>query len=144
MKSFPECEEYRTDPKIVLGEKRSKIIFLNPKRNKVLVIEVDGCAIKDDKILRCDYAIVPCDRVEIYVELKGGDISHALKQIESTIRIISDSVKEVKKYCFIVSTRVPALTTSLQNSQIQFKNKFNANLKVKCTQLEFNLNEAIK
>ena len=120
MKSLPECEEDRCDKKIVLKEKRSKITFLNPNQEKILIIKVDGCAISDNETLRCDYALMPSDEVEIYVELKGSDIVHAFKQIESTIRLLSDNPKKIKKLCFVVSTHVPKYTTTIQKLKIQF------------------------
>lgn len=126
MKSLPECEEYRTDTKIVLQENRSKITFLNPNQDKILTIKIDGCVISDNNVLRCDYAIVLSNEVEIYIELKGSDISHAVKQIESTIKLLWEDPKKRRKLCFVVSTRVPRQTTRVQNLQSQFKKNFNA------------------
>jgi hypothetical protein len=139
MKSFPECERYRSDPKIVLEENRSKITFLNPNQDKVLEIKVDGCAIKDDETLRCDYALVPPSEVEIYIELKGSDVLHAVKQIESTINLLSINSQKAKKLCFVVSTRVPKQTTSIQQLQSQFKKKFNASFRIKNIQDVYDL-----
>jgi hypothetical protein len=133
MKSFPDCEQYRSDAKIVLQENKSKITFLNPNKHQILQIQVDGCAIKDHETFRCDYALVPSSEIEIYVELKGSDILHAIEQIESTIQLLSEHVKKIKKLCFVVSTRVPKQTTSIQQIQTRFKKKFNASFKVKNT-----------
>jgi len=143
MKSLPECEEYKSDARLVLQENRSKITFLNPNQDQVLIIRVDDCVIKDNEILGCDYAIVPCDEVEIYVELKGSDISHAVKQIESTIRLLSDNPQKIKKLCFVVSTRVPKQSTSVQQLQSQFKKKFNASFRIKNIQDSYDLSGAI-
>jgi len=142
MKSLPECEEYKSDARLVLQENKSKITFLNPNQDQVLIIRVDGCVIKDNKILRCDYAIVPCDEIEIYVELKGSDISHAVKQIESTIKFLSDNPQKIKKLCFVVSTRVPKQSTSVQQLQSQFKKKFNASFRIKNIQDSYDLSGA--
>jgi hypothetical protein len=139
MKSFPACEEYRNDVKIVLQENRSKILFLNPCQENILVIKVDGCIVSDNETLRCDYALVPSNEVEIYVELKGSDVLHAVKQIESTIGLLSDDSKNIKKLCFVVSTRVPKQTTSVQQLQTYFKKKFNASFRIKNIQAEYNL-----
>ncbi|MDX2253902.1 MAG: hypothetical protein NW214_00145 [Pseudanabaenaceae cyanobacterium bins.39] len=146
MRSLPACEEQKNDKKIVLQESKSKITFLNPNQDKVLVIEIDGCVITDDNILRCDYAIVPCDEVEIYeiyIELKGSGILHAVKQIESTINLLSDNPKKIRKLCFIVSTRVPKQTTSVQQLQSQFKKKFNAGFRIKNIQDVYDLSTFI-
>jgi hypothetical protein len=143
MRSLPECEEYKTDAKIVLQENKSKITFLNADRNKILIIKVDDCVIKEGETLRCDYAIIPCDEVEIYVELKGSDILHAVKQIESTISLLSSNPQRIRKLCFIVSTRVPKQTTSTQQLQSQFKKKFNASFRIKNIQDSCDLSSAI-
>jgi hypothetical protein len=143
MKSLSECEEYKSDARLVLQENKSKITFLNPNQDQVLIIRVDGCVIKDNEILRCDYAIVPCDEIEIYVELKGSNISHAVKQIESTIKLLSDNPQKIKKLCFVVSTRVPKQSTSVQQLQSQFKKKFNASFRIKNIQDNYDLSGAI-
>jgi len=143
MKSLLECEEYRSDTKIVLKENRGKITFLNQNQDKILVIKVDGCVITSNEILRCDYALIPCDEIEIYVELKGSDISHAVKQIESTIELLSENPQKIKKLCFIVSTCVPKQTTSVQQLQIRFKRKFNASFRIKNIRDECDLNASI-
>lgn len=133
MKSCLGCEEYKDDKKIVLSENRSKLTFLNPKRDKIRIIKVDGCAIVDNKTLRCDYLLVPTNKVEIYVELKGSKIKHAVEQIESTIRLLSDNPQKIKKLCFVVSTRVPKLTTTIQQLKIKFSKHYNASLIVNNT-----------
>jgi len=121
MKTLPECAQDRCDTKIVLQENKNKITFLNPNQDKILTIKVDGCVISDNETLRCDYALMPSDEVEIYVELKGSDIVHAVEQIKSTIRLLSDNPQKIKKLCFVVSTRVPKQTTNIQQLQSQFK-----------------------
>jgi hypothetical protein len=143
MKSFPKCEEYRHDTKIVLQENKSKISFLNPDKETILIIKVDGCVVSDNETLRCDYALVPSDEVEIYVELKGSDISHAVKQIESTIGLLSEDSQKIKKLCFVVSTRVPKQTTSIQQFQTRFRKKFNASFRIKNIQDEYNLSASV-
>jgi hypothetical protein len=139
MKRFPKCEKHRNDARIVLQENRSKITFLNPLKENIIEIKVDGCAIDDPETLRCDYALIPCDDVEIYIELKGSDIPHAVKQLESTIQLISDDHRKTKKLCFVVSTRVPKQTTTIQKLQSHFKTKFNASFRVKNIQDEYDL-----
>jgi hypothetical protein len=143
MKSLPKCEKYKCDKKIVLRANKSKITFLNPNQDQILKIEVDGCAISDNETLRCDYALIPSDEVEIYVELKGSDIDHAVEQIKSTIRLLSDNPQKIKKLCFVVSTRVPKQTTTIQQLQSQFKKNFNASFRVKNIQDEYDLSTKV-
>jgi hypothetical protein len=143
MKRFPKCENYKTDKKISLEENKCKITFLNPNQDNILIVDVDGCAIDDNETLRCDYALVPFDEIEIYVELKGSDISHAVKQLESTISLLSNNPQTIKKLCFIISTRVPKQTTSIQQLQSQFKKKFNASFRIKNIQDEYDLSTLV-
>ena len=143
MKSSPECAEDRCDKKIVLQENKSKITFLNPNQEKILIIKVDGCEISGNETLRCDYALIPSDEVEIYVELKGSDIVHAVEQIKSTIRLLSDNPQKIKKLCFVVSTRVPKQTTNIQQLQSLLKKNFNASFRVKNIQDEYDLSTKV-
>ena len=129
--------------KIVLQEKKSKITFLNQNQDKILIIKVDGCAIGDNETLRCDCALMPSDEVEIYVELKGSDIVHAVEQIKSTIRLLSDNPQKIKKLCFVVSTRVPKQTTNIQQLQSQFKKNFNASFRAKNIQYEHDISTKV-
>ncbi len=128
MKSFPSCEHWRSDKIITIQENRSKIYFLNPEQWQIRKLKIDGCAIKDNVTSRCDYGLVPCDGVEIYVELKGRDVSGAVKQIISTIQEISSNPKTIKKLCFVISTQVSIPQTDQQNYQKRLKKDFNAHL----------------
>lgn len=143
MKRFPKCELCKTDKKIPLEENKCKITFLNPNQDKILIVNVDGCAIDDNETLRCDYALVPFKGIEIYVELKGSDVLHAVKQLETTISLLSDNPQIIKKLCFVISTRVPKQTTSIQQLQSQFKKKFNASFRIKNIQDEYDLSTLV-
>lgn len=142
MKSFPGCEKEKTDKQIVLQENKSKITFLNPNGIKVRKIRVDGCVIQDNESLRCDYLLILSldnQELEIYVELKGSDVRHAVEQLESTIKTLSDDIQKKKKLCFVVSTRVPRQGTDIQGIQSRFKKNFNASFRVKSGQDTYDL-----
>jgi hypothetical protein len=138
----PECQEDNSNPKIPIEEHKSKITFLNPDRITVIKIKVDGCVIKkDDPALRCDYVLIPRDDIEIYIELKGHAINHAVDQIKSTIKKLSGNPTKLRKLCFIISTRVPKQGTDIQKLQVQFKKEFNASFRVKNTPDTYNLRD---
>ncbi len=145
----PECRENTSNPKILVKENRSEITFLNPDRIKVVKIKVDGCVIKKDSPdLRCDYMLLIPKKdntkevdIEIYIELKGCAVNHAVDQIKSTIRKLSASPAKSRKFCFIISTRVPKQGTDIQKLQIQFKKEFNASFRVKNTPDTYNLRD---
>lgn len=71
----------------VCGEKRSKYaLFLNPKMEGWRY-QVDGYIITDGD--KCDALILVKDGddfAEIFVELKGSDVSHAITQLEETLK----------------------------------------------------------
>ncbi|MBD2484655.1 hypothetical protein [Planktothrix sp. FACHB-1365] len=133
-KRFPECEKIISDKRITRKENQSQIIIENPNQFKVCVVQVDGCAIKEG--LRCDYLVIPDQQdikrtLEIYIELKGSKILHAIEQLEATIKQLSDDPAKQKKVCIIISTRCPLATTEIQNFKRDFKKKYNATLEVK-------------
>ncbi|MFA4851684.1 MAG: hypothetical protein WC868_07535 [Bacteroidales bacterium] len=136
MNSFEDCEKIKTDRYIVLHEKKSKITFVNKARLKVRKILIDGCVIKNNEI-RCDYLVIRQPDEEIYVELKGSDVSHAIKQIENTIVKVSHNAKSLDKYCFIISTRCPLISPEIQNHKLYFKRRYNSFLIIKNSPYEF-------
>src|SRR3954452_2741140 len=95
---------------IALKEKGKKITFRNPACNTVIKVQVDNCAITTGK--KCDWLIVDCRGVEFYVELKGTDISTAIKQLTESIKALSADPHKCQKHSFVVCSEVaPAITT---------------------------------
>jgi len=133
-KRFPECEKIVSDKRITRKENQSQIIIENPNQFKVCVVQVDGCAIKEG--LRCDYLVIPDQQdikkvIEIYIELKGSKILHAIEQLEATIKKLSYDPAKQEKVCIIISTRCPLTTPEIQKFKLRFKKTYNAKLEVK-------------
>ncbi len=85
-----ECSFVRHKKILLAGKKTTKLHLLNPTAREVEKIEVDGCAITEGR--RCDWLILVQDRKpheEIYVELKGSKIHHAVEQLEAAIQKLS-------------------------------------------------------
>src|SRR6266702_1014909 len=122
------CDERISHKKIKLsGPRTSTVYLLNPKKRKVEQIEVDGCAITQG--LRCDWLVRTTDvgsQEEIFVELKGSDIEHAIKQIEATIPQLSSDQKLGQKRCVVASTRNPLAGTDISRHKIRLKKLYNA------------------
>src|SRR5438045_331972 len=104
-----ECSAFHQHKKIVLdGKRTTKFYLLNPSQRRVEQIVVDDCAIMAGQ--RCDWLIRLNDdtsKEEIYVELKGSDVYHAVEQLRSTIPQLSANSSKFKKRCFVVFTRNP-------------------------------------
>lgn len=94
-----QCVRVRKDPIIVLEEKKCKLYIDNPNRKDVTVVQIDGCAIADNND-KCDKAY-SCNGQDHFVELKGSNINHAIKQLEKSIEILGTPDK-TKTYAEIV------------------------------------------
>jgi hypothetical protein len=136
MKDFGKCERVREDTKIVItdpgsGNNRSKFRLENPNQLKIREVKVDDCVIKQG--MRCDYLVIAPEQ-EIYIELKGSDVKHAVEQLATTIghkHIKQLTDKSSLKLCFIASTRCPINSTEIQNLKKKFKQKYQAKLTIK-------------
>lgn len=84
------CEFCDTRKNIPFRDKGNKQEYrvLNDNENIVCKIRVDDCLIKDGS--KCDYLAIKCHKNIIkslyFIELKGSDLTQALKQIEATIK----------------------------------------------------------
>ncbi|BES59778.1 hypothetical protein DCPSUM001_00220 [Dysgonomonas capnocytophagoides] len=125
------CSTTVTDSLIKCEENRSKIIFENTARKEIKKIIVDGCQITDNTP-KCDNLLIDTTTdIEYFVELKGHDIPHALRQIEATMTRLSKSLKKQDKFCFIISVRCPLSGADIQQKQKEYRAKYNATLIIK-------------
>ena len=126
------CAQCTTDSNIKFEERKKKIVFHNPHHKECLKIQVDGCAIKvGDK---CDNLLkegkADQQGSEYYVELKGEDVGHAMKQIIKTIQTIHNDSSPVM--AFIICTNVsPKLSTEVQRFRKQMKEKYNGTVVIR-------------
>ena len=134
MKDFGNCETENSNSNIVItdsGSKnnRSKFRLDNPQRASIRVVQVDDCAIT--KGIRCDYLLILLDGQELYIELKGSDVRHAVEQIVESINQLTCHQQCTFKWCFIASTRCPINSTEIQILKKKFKKNYNAKLIIK-------------
>ena len=109
-------------------KRKSELRLINTDKVESTTIHVDGCEITDG--IRCDYLHLAKD-LEIFIELKGQDLQHAIKQIERTIDLLSSDAKKLEKISYIICTRSPMTSTEIQNYNKQFKKKYNSRLIIK-------------
>lgn len=129
---FEKCTA-TSNNKIVVAEERSKQLrIINPKEKRISKIQIDGCLITDDS-LKCDYVFEINNPVSkaIYLELKGTDIPHSIKQLKSTLQLLKGKHKKVEKDCIVVCYSVPRTTPKIQNFKLEFKRSFDANLHIR-------------
>ena len=126
MTSIPDhCIKKKSDPLIVFSEKKSKITFENPMQNKYFAIQVDGCVFNSKDGVKCDKLLESEKYADQYfVELKGGETSEAVKQLEVTIDKLPARLGEAKRMAFAVfSNTCPKCDTTRQAIEKRFKNK---------------------
>lgn len=110
---------------------------MNPKRNTIQIIHVDGCAINGNAS-RCDYIIIERNQLCHIIELKGKDISHALAQILATITYFKGklfSATDVLQ-CYIVCSGAPAMSASNGAKKLAFKRQTGINPMIKCGSIQ--------
>ena len=76
------------DSNIKFEEQKSKITFVNKSKKSCLKVDVDGGVIPSNtRAARCDKLLVEESALLFcFVELKGGDIEHAIEQLEASLK----------------------------------------------------------
>lgn len=121
------CKTESTQKIFVYAEQRSTLRLINKNQVKSIKIDVDGCAITSG--LRCDFMHI-ANNTEMYIELKGTDIGHAIEQIKKTICTLGNSLVK-DKICFIICVRSPLASTEIQTLQREFRKTHKSNLIIK-------------
>ena len=112
-----DCLEFSDNRKIVNVEENSrKFVGLNSKQKLFALYHVDGCIIIDGQ--KCDYLLLNCSELIAYlIELKGSDLIHAVRQINTTLNhLLGDLADFTKINARIVLTKVN--TPDLKSSDL--------------------------
>ncbi len=117
---------------ISVSENSMRFEIINNRRQNYFIIRIDGCQICGEE-QRCDYVIVEEVNTCYFIELKGSDVSHAVKQLSNTIKLLIsntficnyDSIE-----CYIVCSQSPSMTASAQSDILLFK-RIHRNVKIK-------------
>ena len=138
---------------ISLNENNRYFILHNDCKKEIQKVTVDKCLGIIGK--QCDFLLIIEELgIEIYVELKGNKIGHALAQLEATLQNLAEG-KDVKRYCYIVARKVnPSEFSGRQSKKKKRKqspqpevkriqNKYNALVDWKSGKLEKRLSKLI-
>lgn len=106
---FKDCQQYAGEnqniPTAKERREKSEYRVKNPSRKYIVKLLVDNCLIKREGN-KCDYLYIDCNDKTVYlVELKGGDLSHAITQIEGTISLLNGFLVNFKIVARIVLTK---------------------------------------
>ena len=75
---------------------------------------------------------------EHFVELKGTDVAHALKQLDGTILKLTDKANKTKKvFAYVVCTNIaPQISGFVQKMKAKFFTQYKAKLDIRERRLE--------
>ncbi len=111
-------------------ENRSIFRVHNKNNRRLQRHQVDGCRIVNG--IKCDWLLVDEDtRTEIFIELKGSDVDHAVNQICASASQLSSAPK--KKWGYVICTKNPMSSTEVQNLTKQVAKSHGLKLRVKKT-----------
>lgn len=117
-----------TKPVVVEGEHGRKFTLTVPKSATVEKIRIDEGLVRGNQSKKCDWAIKvnPGSREHFFfVELKGGDLAHAVRQLESSI-IELKHLHEFygnKQAHAVCSRIIPSFSSQFQVAVKNFKDK---------------------
>lgn len=102
------------------------------------VYAIDGGIIKDDNIVKCDkLVLLDLDNqmlFELFVELKGGNIQHAIEQVEATLNnpLFKDSAVKIRQ-ARIIGRKIPSNTGNsiTEKAKKKFMSRYNCRLEFK-------------
>ena len=123
-----KCEDKHTEERFSVSEQRSEVIFLNPLKQAVRHITVDGCVFKDTDGKRCDHLVnVSEANLSVLVELKGSDMATAFEQLIITQGHLADHINR-RKHWIICYSGSPRFDTNIQNLTLQARRESQAKL----------------
>ncbi|MDR2755294.1 MAG: hypothetical protein LBC20_06270 [Planctomycetaceae bacterium] len=116
---------------IVCEERASKYVYKYKSGETLLKLHVDGGLISDQNILKCDYLLLNYTTINektcyhsIFIELKGSDLTHACKQIWTTIENLGNDLKGSKLHARIVLSKVPKIDIQVNQLKESLMKKY--------------------
>ncbi len=119
----------------VCEEKGKRYNLVNDKGYTVILFHVDGGMISGEPdVKKCDFLYVVNDQEKptaIFVELKGKDIYHAVRQVKETIDRYGTALQR-RIYARIVCNAVPRLYNdpSISNLRKELMKRYHGNLSI--------------
>jgi len=126
---------------IVFKDKKNPqtLYFDNSKIFEVIEVVVDSGLIKSEQEqCKCDFFLYVSDpnyeeSREHYIELKGTDLDHAIKQISETIKFLENNYSlnlQNKRKGYIICNKCPMASTQTQRFQLKMRKDFKLELKI--------------
>lgn len=102
-----ECIEFDEERKVCIAFEKGKTYRLNNNSSyNIRKVKVDKCIEQGIGEKRCDYLMeIKSIKRVIFIELKGGDLAHALKQLYSSITLLKNEFGNFRIDARIVGSR---------------------------------------
>jgi hypothetical protein len=135
-----ECSRAITDSKIKMSDPRStSAVFDNPGRMMYRLTRFDGCVVNNQRA--CDYILEKDDSL-IAVELKGGNVDHAVEQIKATLDYLKETHQlPPRRAGLVICTRYPSMDTKIQRLTEQIRKSHAAPLHIKTSGKPLNFDD---
>lgn len=131
------CLKHRDARKnVTCEEKKKRYNLINHERFETAVYHVDGGLIKDEQnVIKCDYLYGigdPKNPSAIFIELKGTDLKHAVRQINNSVLLFAPSLPGHRIFGRIVSGAVPNMQNdpAVQKLDKELRKRYNGKLKI--------------
>lgn len=132
------CVETKVS-KIKLDDKGSTryAVFLNREKKPHKKHKMDG-GHQDKTTLSADWMLTKADTGDIIVELKGGDVAHALEQVLKTASLVEEhNMRTGRIAALILCTQHPGIDTKIQRLMLSFTKRFKGPIHVRNRSGEF-------
>lgn len=134
--SLSDCCEVTSVSKIKVEALGKKAVFVNAEREEYVRTTFDGCVVAQQTA--ADFVVSKAGVGDVIVELKGGGIEHAVKQIFATAEYLRlNKMISGRLGGLVVGTRYPRFDSTVQNTRSQFARRFCGALHVVTTNYEY-------
>ncbi|MCL2348115.1 MAG: hypothetical protein FWC50_07615 [Planctomycetaceae bacterium] len=123
-KKHQEFCERRSE--VVCREKGIQYKLINRKNHEIAKIQVDGGVFPSSEHKKCDWLLVDCEELfGVLVELKGTDCQTAIQQIDKTLDLIKNKLKnhQITKVHGRIVLRRRKHTDHVSNAKRKLDNK---------------------
>lgn len=105
-----DCIQYSGNKKdCPVAQKGKTYRVVNFSNSMLTIYEVDPCLIPEIQQKKCDYLVLvenPNQKKVFFIELKGSDLTGAIRQIENSVRILGCAVKGYQVFGRIIGRRI--------------------------------------
>ena len=99
------------------------------------VFQIDGCIIREgekcDKLILCEVTPNSITLNEVFVELKGCDVSHAIKQLEATLQCPTLKHTSTRRFARIIASSYPSSKNNpmVERAKVRLRTQYQCELK---------------